>query len=65
MLHAETDRLCALQPFFDAMHRAVRPGGMVCTQVHLSIHVTAGFGVLCRHTPVDHSALEHPLLDGS
>lgn len=22
-----------LQPFFEAMHRAIRPGGMVCTQV--------------------------------
>lgn len=23
----------ALQPFFDAMHRALKPGGVVCTQV--------------------------------
>ena len=26
-------RCVSMQPFFEAMHRAVRPGGMVCTQV--------------------------------
>ena len=25
--------LCTLQPFFQAMHRALKPGGIVCTQV--------------------------------
>lgn len=27
-----------LQPFFEAMHRAIRPGGVVCTQVILLAH---------------------------
>ena len=33
MYYAKADKPRALQPFFEAMHRAVRPGGMVCTQV--------------------------------
>ena len=31
----ELTRWSCLQPFFEAMYRAVRPGGMVCTQVGL------------------------------
>ena len=35
--------LCDMQPFFEAMHRALKPGGMVCTQVIFSFHTLPAF----------------------
>lgn len=32
--------VCLAQPFFEALHRAVRPGGVVCTQAEsLWLHI--------------------------
>ncbi len=40
LLSCNTDvrACCALQPFFKAMHRALKPGGVVCTQVRTLIN---------------------------
>ena len=35
--------LCDMQPFFEAMHRALKPGGMVCTQVSFPLHTLPAF----------------------
>ena len=34
---------CDMQPFFEAMHRALKPGGMVCTQVSFPLHTLPAF----------------------
>lgn len=39
-----------MQPFFEAMHRAIRPGGMVCTQVHSFHHQTHFVTIVMRQS---------------
>jgi hypothetical protein len=43
--------LPSLQPFFEAMHRAVRPGGIICTQAEslwLHLDVIQALAAMCR-----------------
>lgn len=50
-MHLPQTPFLSLQPFFEAMHRALRPGGVVCTQgesLWYHLDIIKGLAAMCH-----------------